>query len=273
MTRRTAKLTSSLPVVVGIVAATVLLVRHRRRPKYVFPPLTGVVVLRLVLQAGVSGFVLLFELVLAGNFYGSRWVRGAVVAVALAVAAALVVQGATSGVPTGRIFLASVQNLLPVGLAVSSGLSLRLARDSSDRERARAEAIAAASRAEKELVDTSHRLEMERTRARVARDMHDVVAGRLSAIWLQSSMLRVEAAEGSRTAELIDDILVCSDDALKQVQGMIALLGESDSDLNVATDQRERLGRLVRSAHIIGADIDLQDEIPDDAVGPAADAI
>ena len=252
-------------LVVVIVALTVVILRHRRRPAVTAPMLAVIVLLTLWLHSGVFAFVLLFEMVLGASIYGSLLVRCLVSGFALLVAAGLIVMGVVTGVSTAQIYMGALQNVLLVALALNWGASLRQARQHVDA----AAAFRAAAEAEMALAATKERLVVASERSNLARDMHDIVAGRLSAIYLQASLGLRQAPSGSGVAALLQDIETCSADTLHEVRGLIRVLnpsdGESAEGLDAGVQHADvgaaRLGRIIDSAALLGAKLTLEDSL------------
>lgn len=264
-------------LVVLIVALTVVILQHRRRPAFTAPLLAVIIIVTLWLNAGVFAFVLLFEMVLAASIYGSMLVRSLVAGFALLVAVGLIVQGVVTDVSPSQIYMGALQNVLLVALALNWGASLRKAKQHVDA----AAALKAAAEAEMALAATKERLAIASDRAKLARDMHDIVAGRLAAIYLQASLGRRQAPSGSDVAALLQDIETCSADTLQEVRGLIRVLnppeGEvAEADVDSGVQQADvgaaRLGRLIDSAALLGAELTLVDEL-DARGGPQAGAL
>ncbi|WP_106396725.1 sensor histidine kinase [Actinocorallia populi] len=99
--------------------------------------------------------------------------------------------------------------------------AVRQERETADAERLRAEQQAV-------IAELDRRSAVAEERARMARDLHDVIAGHLSAIALQSGAVDPEQDE----RELVDDVLRAirqnSVEALREMRAMIELLRSQD---------------------------------------------
>ena len=115
------------------------------------------------------------------------------------------------------------------------------------------------------IAELDRRAAVEAERARMARDLHDVVAGHLSAIAIQSAAaLRiVETRDGSPVGiggpgvhDIVTSIRANSIDALTEMRSMIGLLrGDGAADEPLSPGRVEELHRLVTSARASGTDV------------------
>ncbi|WNV89037.1 sensor histidine kinase [Umezawaea sp. Da 62-37] len=110
-------------------------------------------------------------------------------------------------------------------------------------------------------------------RRRIAREMHDVVAHRVSVIALQAGALSVTPG-GERTAEVAEVIRKTSATALTELRDMLRVLRDDTSDSPAPAPALGGIDALARDFRATGADVDLDlpDSLPDasGAVGRAA---
>lgn len=257
------------------VVAGVLLVTRRRAAGWASAALGALVVLLFALNAGPYGGLLLFEVVYGVAVWGGRrarlasWLFGA--ALVAAVVVALVVAGAPAGiVASGAVVTGSI-----VLLAAWWGANVHSLTGRVDEERARARAVEVAAAAELEAAEARQELAIAQERARFGSDMHDLVAGRLAAIALQSRMALPRTAADPRTHELVGDIHECAAATLAEVRALIeALAGGDEWRAAAAGDPRASLAALVRTTGTLGARIDVRDELGDagaaEGAGPGA---
>ncbi len=110
-------------------------------------------------------------------------------------------------------------------------------------------------------------------RRRIAREMHDVVAHRVSVIALQAGALSVTPG-GERTAEVAEVIRKTSATALTELRDMLRVLRDDTLDSPSPAPALDGVGTLARDFRATGTDVDLDlpDPLPDapGAVGRAA---
>ncbi len=138
--------------------------------------------------------------------------------------------------------------------------SVRQHKATADAERARAEALTV-------IAELDRRAAIEAERSRMARDLHDVVAGHISAIAIQSEAVlrlvgRPTPDDSRRPAPDIRDIVTSirtnSTDALSEMRSMIGLLRGNDSlDDLVTAGRLDELPRLFDSARASGTEVQL----------------
>ncbi|ALE86520.1 hypothetical protein XF36_28060 [Pseudonocardia sp. HH130629-09] len=126
----------------------------------------------------------------------------------------------TTGMRTGTY---AVLNLtLVVGLPLVWGLEVRRFRDLAAVERERAAAVEQTAARERDAAVAAER-------ARMARDLHDVVAGRLSAIALQSEAALQPGADPALVRRVLGTVRSSGVAALGEMRTMIGLLRDGDT--------------------------------------------
>ncbi|HEY8588264.1 MAG TPA: histidine kinase [Naasia sp.] len=111
-------------------------------------------------------------------------------------------------------------------------------------------------------------------RARIARELHDVVAHSMSLINIQASTARYRLAElDDRSAAEFDEIAASSRQALTEMRGLLGVLrpGESGGEL-APQPQIGELRELVDQARRAGMDIELTGDEPADTGGTVGTA-
>ncbi|GGF40858.1 hypothetical protein GCM10007298_40740 [Williamsia phyllosphaerae] len=106
-------------------------------------------------------------------------------------------------------------------------------------------------------------------RRRLARDLHDIVAGHLSGIALQSAAA-LRAGPGSPiTAEVLASVRSNSVEALGEMRTMIEVLGGTDTETGTGNQEQSRrtaslrrLDRLVTTARTAGSPVTVSGEAP-----------
>jgi len=150
------------------------------------------------------------------------------------------------------VFVAAMGALL-VMLPIWWGRSVRTHREAADTERAKARALARVAELDRASAVTAER-------QRLARDLHDIVAGHLSAIAIQSeAALRLGDSNPEKAVTVLESVRSNSVEALREMQTMVALLrsdGGDRTDDDAATAGRlANLSVLVASAEASGTPV------------------
>jgi MYXO-CTERM domain-containing protein len=237
----------------------------QRRVRPVLGLAIGCVALLAAVQLGYLPLALMLvlgELLYCSVLYTSErlsWtVAGATVAVA---GGAGLVSLVSDG---GRAAVLVILNLgLVLAVPVLWGREVRLHRGQADAERERAEQASRMSE-----LDRAAAVAAER--ARMARDLHDVIAGQLSGIAIQSeAALNLPAPDPAVLRRVLQSVRRDSVASLAEMRTMIGLLradGAGDGDPRTAPAGLDRLDALVESAGGTGLRIEV-----DDARGGAAE--
>ncbi|MEU0677166.1 histidine kinase [Streptomyces sp. NPDC006172] len=223
--------------------------------------LTATVALTLdTMTQGSLGTLLMFtDVVYAAVLYGTPssarripWITGLVTVLATVVpfAAWRVPEALLIGVAVGVVSFAPA----------STGLIVRNHRDAAEAARLRAEQTAL-------LAEMDRVQAVGAERARMARELHDMVANHLSAIAIHSTAaLSIDSPETSRQA--LGVIRENSVEGLAEMRRLIGILRGSGGDLEpVAAPTLEGLGSLVEGARANGLDVELGTALGD-AGGP-----
>ncbi len=151
-------------------------------------------------------------------------------------------------VSAGPLVAASATALAAVGVGLYARMRHDLVRSLRDR--------AEAAEAERELrVEQSQLAE----RARIAREMHDVLAHKVSLIALHAGALEVNPDAGApRVEEVAGVIRVTAVQALEELRAVLGLLrqGAEPGDDLAPPPQAEDIARLVESSRAAGLDLD-----------------
>ena len=225
-------------------------------------------VLCLLADAGVAGFLLAFEAIYSGILYGRPRLSRIVVRVAQALAAILVVVVAASYRDVETTVLATVQALVVFLMPVWWAGDLRAQRDRTEDARARAEAERRDALHAREVAALKLELAVTEERARMARELHDSIAGHLSAIALQSGAAAA-AADPALTSRVLGQVRAESLRALEQMRSMIDVL-ESRDGRGLPVSGQADLADLAGSAAAAGTPVRITggQALPDQA--PAA---
>ncbi|MEJ2864054.1 sensor histidine kinase [Actinomycetospora flava] len=239
---------------VGLAAAATVVLRTRR-PVLALALAVPCVAVDVAFGPSLAIALILADLLYCVALHGSATASARVRSAAFAVFAALVVAvllatGDARAVVTTAL-TASAVLLLPV----SWGREVR--RPTEEAAAARREAAQAAR-----IAELDRRRAVTAERARVARDLHDSVAGHLSAIALQSqAALGADAATsagGELRARVLSSVRENSVRALEEMRSLIEVLrrdDDPDDDPREAPARLADLPRLVESARVGGLSV------------------
>jgi signal transduction histidine kinase len=271
----TAATPSSAPVMLVFLAAVLIVHVFRRRRPLTMLLLGALIALAEALSTGSSGvgvLIVLSDLAYAAALYSrSRLVDiAAFLCTAIAVAAVSVFavfwftdDVAAAARLDGGVLLGSLITV-PVILASSIwfGRMVRYPRLEAERQRERADTIAQAATALRQDAVTRERLEL-------SRELHDVIAGHLSAIAMQSTaaLERRTPADEETLRHTVELVRAGSLEALADMRTMIDVLrGDPSADVPVSAPDRltgEEIARAVDVARASGVELDLR--VPGDA--------
>lgn len=248
---------------IGVVALGHLL---RRRVPLAALGVAAAVLLVGVLGTGVTplGVVLVFgETLYCTVLYSSRRVRIGVTTVVGAVAAAFALAALRDhGVQVAVFLLFNLAMMLAIPIAWAS--EVRGHRERADAERERAEQ-------QRRVAELDRAAAITAERNRMARDLHDVVAGQLSAIAIQSEAALSRPDAGPDVLRhVLGEVRRGSVASLTEMRTMIGLLRADDPDEpRVAPSGLDRLDTLLDTARAGGLHVELDDRRPP-APEPAA---
>jgi signal transduction histidine kinase len=231
----------------GVTAGCELM--RRTRPRTALLIGTAALVADLVTRGNLATVVMFTDLVYAAVLYGSPgaarripWITGLITVAAGVVPVVLwrVPQALLIGVGTG---LATV-------VPAATGWVVRNHRDTADAERLRAEQTALLAG-----IDRTHAVAAER--ARMARELHDMVANHLSAIAIHSTAaLSLDDPKTSKDALAV--IRENSVEGLAEMRRLIGILRDDSGERDPsAAPTLDGLGALVRGAGVNGLDVTL----------------
>jgi signal transduction histidine kinase len=235
-------------VTLGVVCAAELL--RSRAPAIALGAGLLVVGAELTYGLSLATLIVFCDLLFAATLHGSRrthlaivWVVGAVV-LGLAVASALLADTWRDAV-LNVLALCSIP-LIPVWL----GITVRQQRDAAAEQRARADHLA-------RIAELDRKAAIVEERSRMARDLHDVIAGHLSAIAIQSaaalSMAETDPVMMIKVLKAVRENSVAS---LSEMHAMIGLLRSEKTSMERTAPPRLRdIGRLLDSARAAGLQV------------------
>jgi signal transduction histidine kinase len=247
---------ASGPSAVHVAAAVIVggSLAWRRLHPLVVAPLVGLVLTAqavLVARPNVYGEIVVLLVALFGlTAYASSW-RAAAWSAVVSLALGVLLNVSQTDDPVGE----SVTLVIFGAIVLLSGAAVRRQRVKADRmrlERDRAEARA------RNIADTE--------RARIARELHDVVAHGMSVVILQArGGRRMVDDEPTRAARAFDDIERVATDCLEEMRRLLGILRTTGpTDPTEATDpplalqpRLSELSAIVARARASGAEVDL----------------
>jgi len=207
----------------------------------------------LVYGVSLATLIVLCDLLFAATLFGSRrtaraimWTVGAVI-LGLAGTSLLLADD-------WRDALLAVLQLCAISLIpVWWGVNVRRQREFSAERRARADH-------EARIAELDRKAAAAEERARLARDLHDVIAGHLSAIAIQSgAALSMAETDPVMMVKVIKAVRENSVASLSEMHAMIGLLRSEEARLERTTPARLRdIDRLLSSARAAGLDVHLR---------------
>ncbi|MFD0900520.1 sensor histidine kinase [Actinomadura sediminis] len=214
-------------------------------------PLTGLAVatpfnfVDVAMGPSIATLMIYGDALYAASLYGRRrtaeWLLGVTIAATLAVTVAV---GLLLGGVSVAVLLGAVAGITWVA-PVLTAMAVREHRFRAEAERQRAEQVA-------RLAELDRRAAVGAERARMARELHDVVANHLSAVALHSSaVLKVRDLDRETLERSLEVIRENSVQGLAEMRRMIGLLRDGDGDGDAggadppAQPRLSELGRLV----------------------------
>ncbi|AHD21331.1 chitinase [Rhodococcus pyridinivorans SB3094] len=198
---------------------------------------------------------LLYTATLFGSARTSRFLERAPLVPIVVGAVALGVYFGELRIAVWAVSIAALVIVVPIWWA----RSVRTHRDAAEIERARAEALS-------RVAELDRRAAITTERQRLARDLHDVVAGHLSSIAIQSeAALRLRDSDPDRALTVLESVRSGSVAALQEMQSMVRLLRSDDTDDEITTAGRlADLEPLTASARAAGTSVRIDGRPPAD---------
>ena len=224
---------------------------------------TGIVGVDVALGLSLPIAIAYTDFLYSAMLYGSRWTTRVLVGVTATITlTVLFVFLAVAGWRAAALGAFSMLSFLLV--PVWWGANVRQQSDIAASERANAEQLATIAALDRKAAVAAER-------SRMARDLHDVVAGHLSAIAIQSEAA-LSMADDPKTAQtVLVAVRENSVRALEEMRAMIGLLrSESAEDEVTAPARLAELARLVESARAAGMTVTVDSTVDDELTLPTA---
>ncbi|MFD6072880.1 sensor histidine kinase [Amycolatopsis lurida] len=246
------------PLWIRLTELTVLCLLQVLRRKIPWGLMCGLVVLGVDIAFGPSLpiFVIFTDFLYATTLYGSRRVSRVMIGVAAV--------GTLGAVCLALLFSAQWRTAILVAFAFLPFLvtpvwwaaNVRQQRDIAHNERANAVQLAT-------IGELDRKAAVAGERSKMARDLHDVIAGHLSAIAIQSeAALSMATADPELSRKVLKSVRENSVSALDEMRAMIGLLradpSTGDSEIEPTAPARlAELSKLVESARASGLEVEL----------------
>ncbi|MBH0775112.1 sensor histidine kinase [Nocardia bovistercoris] len=211
--------------------------------------------LDLALGATVPVWLLYSDLIYAAVLYGARARARAVLWICAAVSATLTVGIFVATGDWRNLALACACALAFVGTPIWWALQVRTHKEIAAAERHRAQAMSL-------VADLDRRAAIADERTTMARDLHDVIAGHLSAIALQSEAALgvLGRREDDPVSGIMGSIRANSVEALREMRTMIGLLRDDGDDEETAAPRGlDQLPILADAARAAGTVVRVRD--------------
>lgn len=254
--------------IILLVAVCAAVTQRRRHPLIALLLACVPVAIDGVLGPSLPVWLAFGDLLYAATLYGPR--RAGVVVLRSSIVLTGMV-AAASGWLGGSLQLAVIGaafGVLLVVMPVAWAWSVRRHRDAAHAERARGQIQRELLQLHQERAG-EQKAAAERDRAaavvaerqQLARDLHDVVAGHLSAIALQSEAL-LTTGSGVQQRSLLESVRANSVTALGEMEAMIGVLQGSEPDPVVTAPRLSDLDELFSTVRAAGHDLALELQVP-----------
>jgi signal transduction histidine kinase len=243
-----------ITIAVGLGAATAFVTLQRDNPRIAIPGLTGVLVASMLLNGGPATVLLQLDLLFLATIHRqSRWKFLAWIATGVSCVLMTAVAALIGG--TGQMVEVLAQNVALIIVAIWWATDVRRKTEQAESERRRTREQELLTEKERELAAARAAVAVSAERVRLAHDMHDVVAGRLSAMSLLASQaLRTELSH-DRRAMLLSSLKDCANATMIEVRAMIGNLANQDADEANLDALRLSLHETIDVARSLGVDI------------------
>lgn len=225
----------------------------RRRVPWALLLATAVLAVDIWISPSLPVVVIFTDFLYAATLYGSRRMSRVMIGVA-----AFSVVGVLSAVlllgQEWRTAVLAAVSVLPFVLTpVWWAANVRQQRDIAETERANAGQLA-------KIAELDRKAAVAAERGRMARDLHDVIAGHLSAIAIQSeAALSMPDAKVARA--VLESVRENSVSALEEMRAMIGLLKAEGDAETTAPARLAELSKLVESARASGLEVRVESTV------------
>ncbi|WP_064745131.1 sensor histidine kinase [Pseudonocardia acaciae] len=241
-----------------LAAACAPLLLRRRRPVLALALAAGPITADVVFGFNLATAFVLGDLLFCVTLYGSKRVSRVMVVLAVATPAVTLLVALAVAAEWRLAVLLTLQVVALLLIPVGWGRDVRQHREIATAERTRAAQLA-------RIGELDRAAAIAEERSRMARDLHDVVAGHLSAIALQSeAVLSMADRDPATVRTVLGSVRENSVAALVEMRAMIDLLraGRDEADPPVAPARLVDLDRLLESARAGGLRVEPTGPLP-----------
>lgn len=215
-------------------------------------------VLDYLVGGSVGIIVVLFDLVFSAVLYSAPARRRVLVRAIALLIVGVTVSSLVAGAPVTAVVLVGLQLVAVLAVPVWWALNVvqkselaGLAEERAELERSRADAV--------ERVAAAGREEAVRAeRARMARDLHDTIAGQLSVIAIRASASLAHPPDAERDRTSLTVVRESALESLEEMRQLIGLLRDGSSDPWATAPGLERIEELVEGARRSGIEMALE---------------
>jgi signal transduction histidine kinase len=233
-------------------------VAYRSTLLYFMLTLTGAALLATVLLGGsVFSLFFIFELIFCAALFGTRRLARIALLIAVLLTLATVVVSWALSAQWRVALIFGLQAVLVFLVPLSWAGNIRKEKELAVSERERADAARENAHHARELAELDLRMAVGEERSRMARDLHDVIAGHLSAIALQSEAA-VSRSDASLNRKVLEQVRTDSVTALEQMRSMIDLLHQDvvpEPALDHMAGGTAQLDALAEPARLSGSEV------------------
>ncbi|MEV6877314.1 histidine kinase [Amycolatopsis sp. NPDC051128] len=224
---------------------------------------TAVLAVDILLSPSLPVVIIYTDFLYAATLYGSRRTSRVMIGVAALSVAAVFAAVLLLAQQWRTAVLAAVSVLPFVLTPVWWAANLRQQRDIAETERANAEQLA-------KIAQLDRRAAVAAERGRMARDLHDVIAGHLSAIAIQSEAA-LSMPDPKLAKTVLESVRENSVSALEEMRAMIGLLKAEGGEAETTAPARlAELAKLVDSARASGLEVHVGSTVDAGVALPAA---
>lgn len=253
-------LSSHAPASIWIPIAVVgcIGVAYRSKRLYFMLTFTGVALAATLIPGGsVFSLFFIFEMIFSAALFGTRRVARATLVIAVLLTAAVVVLSWVISAQWRVTLVFGLQAVLVFVVPLSWAGNIRKEKELVVSERERADAERENARHASEIAEMDLKMAVSAERSQMARDLHDVIAGHLSAMALQSEAA-VSRDDPTLNRQVLGQVRTDSVTALEQMRVMIDLLHEEsvpEPSLDHMAGGTNQLDSLAESARLSGSEV------------------
>ncbi|WP_207839180.1 sensor histidine kinase [Williamsia soli] len=219
------------------------------RPAIAFTGVVAALIIDAFCGPTIAVWIVYSDVIYAVARYASDRLRRVMLLVNWLIAAVVLAVALTGSGDWRVALLAMLLVTALIASPASYGHAIRQHQMAAESERDRAHAVEALATRDREVAVAAER-------RRLARDLHDVVAGQLSGIALQSAAA-LETTDATVRDSVLRSVRSSSVEALREMRTMIELLSGPDDLDTAVTASLDRIDRLADTARACGSIVDM----------------